>query len=70
MVEEKVYYKYLGQHSQGQRHLGECRVDITRLIWALRGERDWKGKGREGSQESSQEGKGTKRVGDQNAYII
>lgn len=45
VVEEKVYYRYLGQ-----RHLRECRGDVTRLIWALRGERDEEGKGREGSQ--------------------
>ena len=29
MVEEKVYYRYVGEHSQRQGHLGESRVVMT-----------------------------------------
>ena len=29
MVEEKVYYRYVGEHSQRQTHLGESRVLLT-----------------------------------------
>ena len=29
MVEEKVYYRYVGEHSQRQTHLGESRVVMT-----------------------------------------
>lgn len=29
MVEEKVYYRYKGEHSQRQRPLGDSRVDMT-----------------------------------------
>lgn len=47
LVEEKVYCKYVGEHSQSQRHLVEYRVDITRLSWAVWGEREKKGEGRE-----------------------
>lgn len=34
-VEEKVYYRYMGEHRQGQRHPGESRVDMTRLSCAM-----------------------------------
>jgi hypothetical protein len=34
-VEEKVYYRYVGEHSQRQEHLGGSRVDKTRLIGAM-----------------------------------
>jgi hypothetical protein len=27
IVEEKVYYRYVGEHSQRQEHLGEYRVN-------------------------------------------
>lgn len=30
-----------------QRHLGESRVEMTRLSWAMRGEEQRKGEGRE-----------------------
>lgn len=33
--EEKIYYKYVGKRSQRQRHLGESRMDTTRLNWAM-----------------------------------
>ena len=26
---ERVYYRYVGEHSQRQGHLGESRVDMT-----------------------------------------
>jgi hypothetical protein len=29
MVEEKVYYRYVGEHSQRQGHLGESRGDMS-----------------------------------------
>jgi hypothetical protein len=29
MVEEKVYYRYVGEHRKRQGHLGESRVDMT-----------------------------------------
>ena len=35
MVEKKVYCLYVGEHSQRQGHLGESRVDMTRLSWAI-----------------------------------
>jgi hypothetical protein len=44
MVEEKVYYRYVGEHSQRQELLEECRVYKT-LNYVRRG-----GGGREGSQ--------------------
>ena len=31
MVEEKVYYRYVGEHSQRQTHLGESRVVVLTL---------------------------------------
>ena len=31
MGEEKVYWGYVGEHSQRQGYLGESRVDMTRL---------------------------------------
>lgn len=34
-VEEKVYYRHMGGHSQGQRHPGESRIDMTRLSCAV-----------------------------------
>lgn len=33
MVEEKVYYRYVGEHSQSQGHLGESRVGMTFIIF-------------------------------------
>lgn len=38
MVEESVYCRYVGELSQRQQHLGEFRVDMTRLNWAMWGE--------------------------------
>jgi predicted phosphoadenosine phosphosulfate sulfurtransferase len=35
MVEEDVYYRYVGEHSQRQEHLGEHRVNMTRLSCAM-----------------------------------
>lgn len=29
MAEEKVYYSYVGEHSERQGHLGESRVVMT-----------------------------------------
>lgn len=46
--EEKVYYSYVGEQSQGP--VGEYRVDMTRLSWAIQEEEKGKKEGREGSQ--------------------
>jgi hypothetical protein len=35
MLEEKVYYSCMKKHSQKQRHLGESRVYMNKLIWAM-----------------------------------
>lgn len=29
MIEEKVYYRYVGEYGQKQRHLGESRVGMA-----------------------------------------
>lgn len=44
VVEEKVYYRHMGAHSQ--RHLGESRVDMT-----LRHMKRWRGERRGGGEE-------------------
>lgn len=38
MVEEKAHCRYVGDHSQRQAHLGESRVDLTRLSCTLWGD--------------------------------
>jgi hypothetical protein len=35
MVEEKVYYRYVGEHSQRQTHLGESSMDMNGLTWVM-----------------------------------
>lgn len=40
MIEEKVYYRYIGRHSQRQEYLREYKVDMTRPSWPLRGQGD------------------------------
>lgn len=45
-VEEKVYYRTVGEKSQRQGPVGESRVDITRPNWAMRG----RGRERRGSR--------------------
>lgn len=35
MVEEKAYYRCVGEHSQRWGHLGWSGADITKLSWAL-----------------------------------
>lgn len=52
MVEESIYYGYLGEQSQGQEHVGESRVDMTRLSWA---QDEGRGGRREGTRFSIQE---------------
>jgi hypothetical protein len=32
--EGRIYYRYAGEHSQRQAHLGESRVDLTQS-WAV-----------------------------------
>ena len=69
MVEEKVYYRYVGEHSQRQKHLGEPRVDMTRLSLAMwggeRGRRSSKGKPGAAARTS----KVQKKVGNQKDWI-
>jgi hypothetical protein len=68
MVEEEVCCRYVGEQSQRQRHLGESRVDMSRLNWAMWG--DGEGKGERGIRYSSQEAKSTKEEETQNVWII
>jgi hypothetical protein len=49
MAEQKVYYRPVGDHSQGQGPLGESRVDIT-LSCAVWERGDRKEEGTEGGQ--------------------
>jgi len=42
MEEEKVYCRYVGEHSQRQRNLGESRVDMSlSLVGRRGGEGSW-----------------------------
>lgn len=45
---EKVYYRSVGENSQRQGPVGESRVVMTRLSWAMEGKR--KGDEREQNQ--------------------
>lgn len=38
LVEEKDYYRYVGDHGQRQRHLRESQVDTITLSWAMFGD--------------------------------
>lgn len=60
-MEDKVYYRHVGGHSQRQGHLGEFRVDLTRLSWVLWERRREKGEKR--TRCVSQEVKGTREQG-------
>lgn len=51
VVEEKVYSRYVEEHSERQGHLDHSTVDITRLSLAMWGE--GKGKGERGTRYSS-----------------
>lgn len=54
MVEENVYYRYVGEHSQRQVHLGESRV-VRTLNFVKREGRRWeKGERRIRQQVGSQ----------------
>lgn len=70
MVEE-IQGRYPGGCSQRKEHLGESRVDMTRLNCAMWGYREGKRKEREGSQVGAafRRPKGTKRVDNQNGWI-
>lgn len=50
--EEKVYYRYVGEHSQRPGHLGESRVMTLSLV---------RKQGREGNQVQQLRAKGTQR---------
>lgn len=60
MVEEKVYYGCMGEHSQRQKHLGEVKVVMT-----LRDMRRWGGEGRGKAEEQVQQPEGPRRRGNQ-----
>lgn len=47
MVQEKIYYRCEGQHSQKLGHLGKTRMDVNRLIWAMWGKEVAGGAGEE-----------------------
>jgi hypothetical protein len=49
MMGEKVYYTYVGGHSQSERCLGEARVGMALLSWAMWGEAEKEEREREGS---------------------
>ena len=68
MVEEKVYCRYIPQHSQRRGLLGKSRVDMTRLSWTMWRQEEGE-KGERGTRCGSQEGKGTKRKGNQKDAI-
>ena len=53
------YCRQKGEHRQRQGHLGETRVDMSRLNWAMR-EREKRGRRRE-ERGWNQETKGTKK---------
>lgn len=66
MVEEKVYYRFVGEHSQRQTHPGEFRVVMT-LNYVGR----WEGKGEGGPRIAAKRSKIQKRGrGNQNVWII
>ena len=47
------YCRQKGEHRQRQGHLGEPRVDMSRLKWAMwEREKRWKEKGREGMDQN------------------
>lgn len=48
MVEEKVYYRHMGEHSQRQKHVGESSVDMTRSHVRRRGEERRRERGESG----------------------
>lgn len=58
-MEEKVYGRYLGTHSQRQGHLGEFRMDRTKLSCAM-WDREGKGEGREGREDPGAAARGPK----------
>lgn len=63
MVEERVYYGYVGEHSQRQGYRGEPRVDVT-LSYLRKGEgRGWKRTEEPGA--TARRPRGTKRSGHQ-----
>lgn len=66
VVKEKVYCEYMGEHSQSQGPLGESKVDMT-LSWAMGGDRVEE---REEPGAATRRPRGTKRIGNQNAWII
>lgn len=60
--EEEVHYRDVGEHSQRQRHLGESRVDVTRLSWTECGRGgDRRGRRVRRARCISQEVEGTKK---------
>lgn len=65
MVEEKVCYRCVGEHSQGWGPLGESVVGMTRLSWAMWGEGEGKREREPGAaarRPEVQEGQGNQDV--------
>lgn len=54
---ERIYYRYVGEHSYRQKYLLESRLDMTRLGWVMWGEG-----GREGRRERGEPGTSAKRL--------
>ena len=53
VVKEKVYCRYVGEHSQRQRHLRDSRMDVTGLSCALCGEGGGKGRWERGEPDAA-----------------
>lgn len=71
MVVEKVYDRYVREHSQSQRHFGKYRMDISGLSWVMWREGEEKREGDRAARYSSKEAKSTKiRACSQNVWII
>lgn len=66
MEEDKVHYRYVGEHSQRQRGSQSRGHEQTELAHVGGGKR----RGREGTRCSSLKPKGTKSVGNGNLCII
>lgn len=57
MVGERIYYRYMGEHSHRQGYLVESRVDMIRLSWVMWGEG-----GKEGRRERGEPGTSAKSL--------
>lgn len=53
VMKGNIYYRNLRAHIQKQKHLGDSRVSMTKLIWAMGGEAEEKRRERGGSGSSA-----------------